>query len=97
MYTDLTRKETMTTNKQLREWLSRFDDDAEISVVVGSRGYGYSGDTYYTTSLELPDVLPENISWSNSDFDTVEFTDIQYDYDQPCCTIVKEILLGKVE
>lgn len=85
----------MTTNKQLREWLARFDDDAIIEVITTHESSGYHGD-YLCDSHEkliLPDIQVADLSWSR-DFDNVVF-DFQYDYEQPCCTIVKSITLGK--
>lgn len=85
----------MTTNKQLREWLTRFDDDALISVITTRECKGH-WDSYIEDSHEeliLPDVQIADLNWS-SEFDNVVF-DIQYDYEQPCCTIVNRITLGK--
>lgn len=87
----------MCTIKELKEWLNRFDDDCIVEVVTAQeRNYAYN--SYHNiceTELILPDIKVDNLTWSTSSFDTLDFKDFQYDYEQPCCTIVKKILLGR--
>jgi hypothetical protein len=87
----------MSTNLELQQWLKRFPDDAKIEVVVGTRGSVYYGDNYYQEELILPDVQQEDISWSNSEFDNVEFCGLDYNYEENSITRFKTICLGKSE
>lgn len=84
-----------TTNIELRNWLKRFPDDAEIKVLTSSEGF--SCGQYYTNvyeeDLELPDVEIVDLTWMDK-FPTVEF-DISFDYDIPVCNGVKSITLGR--
>jgi hypothetical protein len=86
-----------TTNKQLQEWLKRFPDDCTIDVVLAKeRHHGYyQGHDIYETELVLPDTKQEDLKWSNSTFDTLEFADLHYEYDNPSATRVKRIILGR--
>ena len=85
----------MTTNKQLREWLSRFPDDTPITVLTSeeSRGGYYTDISVYHESPELPDVTMDTLkSWS--EFKNV-CIDVVYDYDKEVATGVRSITLGK--
>lgn len=85
----------VTTNKQLQNWLARFPDDVPISVVTSKEcaGHWHSYIEAYHEELVLPDVQIADLNWS-SDYQNVVF-DIDFDYEQPCCTTVKSITLGK--
>lgn len=85
----------MTTNKQLQEWLKRFDDGAVINVLTATERQGY-WESYTDVSmveLELPDVQIGDLKWCDY-FENVEFA-IEWDSDSECCCGVGEITLGK--
>lgn len=85
----------MTTNKQLREWLSRFPDDALINVITSEESY-FCYQTNVAASvqpMQLPDVQIEQLTWQD-EFSTVQF-DVTYDYDKECNDGVKSITLGR--
>lgn len=85
----------MTTNKELREWLSRFPDDTLIEVITTAECAGH-WDSYISDHHEdliLPDVTMATLKGWES-FDNVCF-DVKYDYDKEVTTDVKQITFGK--
>lgn len=84
-----------TTNKQLREWLSRFPDDTNIEVITTSECAGH-WDSY--VSVHHEDLILPNVTMSTlkgwESFDNVCF-DVEYDYNEGVATGVKQITLGK--
>lgn len=85
----------MTTNLQLREWLSRFPDDTEITVLTSEERAGY-WDSYISVhheDLTLPDITMDTLK-GYEDFEHVCF-DVVYDYDKEVATGVRQITLGK--
>jgi hypothetical protein len=87
----------MCTIKELKAWLNRFDDDCIIEVVTAEeRTYSYN--SYHNiceTEIILPDIKEDDISWGNSTFDTLEFADLHYEYNNPQATRIKRIILGR--
>ena len=84
-----------TTNKQLREWLTRFPDDTPIIILTSeeSRGGYYTDVSVAHESPELPDVTMSTLkSWSEFKHVCV---DVEYDYNAGIATGVKQITLGK--
>ena len=85
----------MTTNRQLRDWLKGFPDDAIINIVTTEEYYGgfYRDVSVYTDPLELPDIEMKDLKgWE--DHGHVDF-DVKYDYDKGGCYGINSITLGK--